>query len=91
MFPRHPIFLGGLVVPILGSGLAYSILGTVNPVFNQRIDWPGFVICLIAFGTVAGIVVSRCERIRTWQHFSFLDRAGIEVDGAGDQAGGRDA
>ena len=91
MFPRHPIFLGGVAVPILGAGLAYGVLGTVNPVFNERIDWPGFVVCLVAFGTVAGVVVSRCERIRTWQHLSFLDRAGIEADGAVDQAGGRNA
>jgi hypothetical protein len=40
MVPRHPIFLGGVVMPIFGSALAYSILGTVNPVFRDRIDWP---------------------------------------------------
>jgi len=91
MFARRPIFLGGVAVPILGSGLAYGVLGTVNPVFNERIDWPWFLICLFVFGTVAGLVVSRCERIRTWQHFSFLDRAGVEADGADGQPGGRDA
>ena len=36
---------------------------------NQRIDWPWFVISQIAFGIVAGIVVSRQERIATWQPF----------------------
>jgi cytochrome c oxidase subunit 1 len=91
MFPRHPILLGGIAVPILGAGLAHSILGSVNPLFNERIDWLWFLVCLIAFGTVAGIVVSRRERIRIWQHLSFAERAGIEVDGAVDEAGGHDA
>src|ERR1700723_2321420 len=27
MFPRRPIFLGGLIAPVLWSGLLYSILG----------------------------------------------------------------
>jgi cytochrome c oxidase subunit I len=91
MLPRHPILLGGVAVPVIGSGLAHSILGTINPVFSQRIEWLWFVAFQIAAGTAAGFVVSRSERIRTWQHLPFLDRAGIEVDGVLDQSGGPDA
>ena len=31
MFPRRPILLGGLVAPVLWSGLLYSILGLAEP------------------------------------------------------------
>src|ERR1700739_2848507 len=31
MFPRRPILLGGLVAPILWTGLLHSLLGVVNP------------------------------------------------------------
>jgi hypothetical protein len=82
MFPRRPILLGGFVGPILWSGLLYSILGIINPVLNQRIDWLWFVLSQLGFGIVAGIVVSHQERIRTWQHLPFALRAGMETSGA---------
>jgi hypothetical protein len=82
MFPRRPILLGGFVGPILWSGLLYSILGIVNPVLNQRIDWFWFVLSQLGFGIIAGIVVSRQERIHTWQHLPFALRAGMETTGA---------
>lgn len=81
MFPRRPILLGGFVGPILWSGLLYSTLGIVNPVLNQRIDWFWFVLSQLGFGIVAGIVVSRQERIHTWQHLPFALRAGMETTG----------
>src|ERR1700730_86405 len=39
MFPRNPILLGGVIAPVLWSGLLHSILEAVAPVLNQRIDW----------------------------------------------------
>jgi hypothetical protein len=81
MFTRRPILFGGLVAPILWSGLLHSILEVLNPVLNQRIDWFWFVLSQIGFGLVAGTVVSRQQRVRTWQHMPFAVRAGIEVAG----------
>jgi hypothetical protein len=91
MFPRHPILLGGVAVPLIGTGFVHSILGATNPVLSERIDWLWFVVIHIAAGTVAGFVVSRTERIRTWQHLPFLDRAGIEEDELIDRSGGSNA
>jgi hypothetical protein len=71
MLPRHPILLGGFIAPILWSGMLHSILGIVNPVLNQRIDWFWFVVSQVGFGIVAGIVVSRQMRIHTWQRPPF--------------------
>jgi hypothetical protein len=88
MFPRRPILLGGLIAPILWSGLLHSILEALDPVLNQRIDWLWFVISQIGFGIVAGIVVSRQERVRTWQYLPFAVRAGIEAPGAMDDKDG---
>jgi formate-dependent nitrite reductase membrane component NrfD len=82
MFPHRPILLGGLVAPLLWSGLLHSILGIINPVLNQRIDWLWFVLSQVGFGIVAGIVVSRQVRVRTWQHLPFAVRAGVEATGA---------
>src|SRR6202035_2639194 len=88
MFPRRPILLGGVIAPILWTGLIHSILEALDPVLNQRIDWLWFVISQIGFGIVAGIVVSRQERVRTWQYLPFAVRAGIEAPGVMDERNG---
>src|SRR5258708_22340893 len=81
MFPRRPILLGGVVAPIMWSGLLYTTLDIINPVMNQRINWLWFVVSQVAFGIVAGLVVSRQQRIRTYQGLPFSVRAGIEAPG----------
>ena len=85
MFPRRPILLGGVIAPVLWSGVIHSVIEALDPVLNQRIDWVWFVISQIGFGIVAGIVVSRQERVRTWQYLPFAVRAGIEMPGAMDE------
>jgi hypothetical protein len=90
MFPRRPILLGGVIAPIMWSVVIHSILEAVNPVLNQRINWLWFVVSQIGFGLVAGIVVSRQARVRTWQYLPFAVRAGIEAPGAMDEKGSED-
>jgi hypothetical protein len=64
------------------------MLEALDPTLKQRIDWPWFVISQIGFGVVAGIVVSRQERVRTWQYLPFAMRARIEAPGAIDEKNG---
>jgi hypothetical protein len=82
MFPRHPILLGGVIAPVMWSGLIHGLVDFLNPVLGKRIDWPWFVVSQVGFGIVAGIVVSRQQRVRTWQHLPFAVRAGFETPGA---------
>jgi hypothetical protein len=81
MFPRRPIVLGGLIAPVLWSGLLYTILGLLNPLLASHIDWFWFVASQVAFGIVAGLVVVRQESIPTRENVSFVLRAGIEAPG----------
>jgi hypothetical protein len=87
MLPRRPILLAGFAAPVLWSGLLHSSIGVVNPVLNQRIDWLWFVVSQMAFGIVAGIVVSKQQRVRTWQGAPLAIRAGLEASGLGDDPG----
>jgi hypothetical protein len=85
MFPRSPVLFGGLIAPVLWSGLIHIMLEALDPTLKQRIDWFWFVISQIGFGIVAGIVVSRQQRTRTWQYLPFPVRAGFEAPGAMDK------
>src|SRR6266851_425606 len=81
MFARRPIVLGGLIAPVLWSGLLYSLMELLNPLLASRINWIWFMASQIAFGVVAGLVVVRQERISTRENLPFLVRAGIEAPG----------
>lgn len=81
MFPKRPMLLGGVIAPILWTGLLYSILELINPLLNQHIDWWWFIASQFAFGIAAGFVVARQERIHIQQPMPFLMRAGFEAPG----------
>jgi len=85
MYPRRPILLGGLLAPVLWSGLVHSFVDLIAPPLNQRIDWTWFVASQVGFGIVAGVIVSRQQRIQTLQHFPLAIRAGFEAQGAIDE------
>src|SRR5216684_3265295 len=59
MFARRQIVLGGLIAPVLWSGLIYTMLGLLNPLLASHIDWPWFIASQVAFGIVAGFGVVR--------------------------------
>lgn len=88
MFPRRPIVLGGLVVPVLWSGLLHPTLDLLNPLLASRIDWFWFIASQMAFGVVAGLVVMRHAPHPTVENLSFALRAGIEAPGTISSRGG---
>jgi hypothetical protein len=90
MFPRRPILLGGLIAPVLWSGLLYSMLNLLNPLLASRIDWFWFIASQVAFGVVAGLVVMRHGRIATRENIPFALRAGVEAPGIIAERRGKD-
>jgi hypothetical protein len=81
MLPRRPILLGGILAPVLWTGILHSLMGIINPAIDQRIQWGWFLISQLTYGLTAGFVVAREERIPTAQSMSFAERMGIEADG----------
>ena len=75
MIPRHPAAGGGLLAPLVWSGLLGAVLGVLNPALNRRIEWPWFA---------AGWLVARTEKISTLQGLPFAARAGVEAAGFGE-------
>ena len=58
-----PIAWGGLLMPLLWTSASYSLMGVVNPVMQQLIDWPSFIIAQFIFGVAAAVVVVRSELV----------------------------
>ena len=81
MLPRRPILLGGIVAPLLWTGLLHSTLGLINPALDAHIAWGWFVVSQIFYGVVAGSVVARAERIRTVATLPPIARLGLETPG----------
>jgi hypothetical protein len=81
MFASRPIVLGGLIAPVLWSGLIYTTLDLLNPLLASHIDWYWFVASQVAFGLVAGLVVVRQTRMLTRENLPFAMRAGVEAPG----------
>lgn len=78
IMPRHPILLGGLIAPALWTGLLHSILGLLNPFFDDHINWYWFALTQVGFGIVAGYVVARKGQIQSLRGVPLSVRMGIE-------------
>jgi hypothetical protein len=81
MLPRRHMLWGGVVAPLLWTGLIWAVLGVVDPALDARIDWPWFIASQIAFGLVAGLVISRAVPVATMQTWPLAARAGVEATG----------
>jgi hypothetical protein len=83
MLPRRHMLWGGIIAPLLWTGLIWAVLGVVNPALNARIEWVWFIASQMAFGLTAGFVVARAHPIATMQTWPLAARAGVEATGMG--------
>lgn len=79
MLPRHPAFWGGLMTPLMWTGLIWAFLDVINPTLNHHIDWRWFIASQVAFGMTGGFVIARSERLETMQTWPMAARAGLET------------
>lgn len=88
IFPKYPVIAGGIIAPLLWTGLLTTSLGVINPALSDRIAWEWFAASQIAFGLTAGFVIARMERIETMQSAPLAVRAGLETRDSGGKADG---
>jgi hypothetical protein len=81
VWPKRPILLGGLVAPVLWTGVLHSALGIVNPFLQQKIDWWSFLAAQVIFGIVAGYTVTKLGRLERLQQLPLPVRIGLETPG----------
>lgn len=63
--PRIPSVLawGGALLPLLWTATCYGLMGIVNPLLEERVDWAWFIVSQFVFGLTAALVVLRSSRI----------------------------
>jgi hypothetical protein len=81
-----PIAWGGLVLPLLWTGTSYGLMGVVNTVLQERVDWPWFIVSQFVFGVTAAVVVLRSEMVHIPPAGRGQDRVADFV--AGEDGGG---
>jgi hypothetical protein len=81
VWPKRPILLGGIVAPVLWTGVLHSAMGIVNPFLQQKIDWWSFLAAQVIFGLVAGYTVTKLGRIERLQQMPLPVRLGLETPG----------
>jgi hypothetical protein len=78
-----PLAWGGLLMPLLWTGIGYGLMGVVNPVLQQRVDWPWFIASQFVFGVTAAVVVVRSEMVHIPPAGQGPDRVSDFVTGEG--------
>jgi hypothetical protein len=81
-----PVAWGGLVLPLVWTGVTYGLMGVVNPLLQERVDWAWFIVSQFVFGVVAAAVVLRSEMVHIPPAGPGPDRVAEFVAGEG---GGR--
>lgn len=80
MLPRRfEWFWGGIMTPLMWTGLIHASIGMVNPALAEHIDWFWFVVCQVAFGMVGGYVVFKSAKIETMQTWPLALKMGVEA------------
>jgi hypothetical protein len=85
-----PLAWGGLVLPLLWTGISYGLMGVVNPVLQERVDWLWFVVSQFVFGVVAALVVLRSEVVHIPPAGRGEDRLSDYVAGGEERQGARE-
>jgi hypothetical protein len=57
-------------------------MGIVNPLLQQRVDWPWFVVSQFVFGVTTAIVVVRSEKVYIPPAGRGPDRLDLFLEGA---------
>ena len=62
--PGGQIVWGGVLFPLLWTGAGYGLMGVVNPLLQQEVDWPWFIASQVVYGLAMSLVVILSEKVQ---------------------------
>jgi len=70
---------GGILAPVIWSGIMAICLQYISPIFAERISWPWFIASQIAFGFSAGFIISKTYKLSAMQKLPLSAKLGVEA------------
>jgi hypothetical protein len=61
--PGGPVIAGGVLMPLLWTGLCHSFMGIVNPSLQKHVNWFWFIVSQAVYGLAMSIVVVRSQKV----------------------------
>jgi hypothetical protein len=61
--PGAPVIAGGVLMPLLWTGLCYGFMGVANPLLQEHVSWPWFVASQLVYGLTMSVVVINIQKV----------------------------
>ena len=61
--PGGPVIAGGVLMPLLWTGLCHGFMGIVNPLLQEHVNWPWFIVSQVVYGLAMSVVVINTEKV----------------------------
>lgn len=61
--PGGPVIAGGVLMPLLWTGLCHGFMGIINPVLQEFVSWPWFIASQVVYGLAMSLVVVGTEKV----------------------------
>jgi hypothetical protein len=61
--PGGPLFAGGVLMPLIWTGVCYGFMGIVNPLLQKNVEWMWFIASQVVYGVVMSIVVLATHKV----------------------------
>ncbi len=61
--PGGPVIAGGVLMPLLWTGLCYGFMGIINPLLGTHVNWPWFIASQAVYGLAMSVVVINSEKV----------------------------
>jgi len=57
------VIAGGVLMPLLWTGLCHGFMGIINPLLWEHVNWPWFIASQVVYGLAMSVVVIRTEKV----------------------------
>jgi hypothetical protein len=61
--PGGPVIAGGVLMPLIWTGICYGLMGILDPLLQAFVSWPWFIVSQVVYGLVMSIVVVNSQKV----------------------------
>ena len=61
--PGGPVVAGGVLMPLVWTGVCHSFMGIINPLMKEHVNWTWFIVSQVVYGVAMSIVVINSEKV----------------------------